>query len=215
MQKIKAIREALNLKQSEFSAALDISQTYLSAIETGRRQFTSKLANILFKKFNVSPEWLYNDNGNIFNSTMGNTNGVNDGVNSGKPGQNLEYTGFKDSPNVAKVKLFWKQVALYDTEFDESFEDYSSLELLLTDGIGACFTKPNEIINEVFADIQNADYNDIKKEDIVNQFIKRLSFLKDNRELFNEISKSVKKLIAFSDVLQNTSLNEVKTDKKK
>lgn len=84
MQNIKLIREDKKLKQDEFARELGITQSYLSALETGRKNVTNKLVQKLFDFFNISPQWFYNDIGNMYNSSMGNIDGVNDGVNWNK-----------------------------------------------------------------------------------------------------------------------------------
>lgn len=81
MEKIKAIREALNLKQNDFAKQLDITQSYYSAMETGKKEPSNRITKMLFEKFQVSPEWYYNGNGNIF-SSVGNIDGSNKGVNN-------------------------------------------------------------------------------------------------------------------------------------
>ncbi|MHB8207789.1 helix-turn-helix domain-containing protein [Mucilaginibacter sp.] len=170
MEKIKAIREALKMKQSEFSEELGITQTYLSAIETGRRQVTSKIANALFKKFNVAPEWYYNDNGNIFNITMGNTNGVNDGVNNiqspkdyviNPPAKDILYKEYYEEN---KIDFYYrhqdrqlnKLLSVAITELKQSFNDYLKL-IKVSESFGA-----PDFIREKFP--LGPNFKDYKKE---------------------------------------------------
>jgi transcriptional regulator with XRE-family HTH domain len=188
MEKIKAVREALKLKQSEFSAQLGITQTYLSAIETGRRQVTSKIANSLFKKFNVAPEWYYNDNGNIFNITMGNTNGVNDGVNNiqtpkdyliNPPAKEILYKGYYEDN---KIDFYYghtdrqlnKLLSVSITDFKQCFNDY--LKLIK---VSESFGSP-DFIREKF--VLGPNFNEYKKE-LDTDFFESHSHITDKKLL--------------------------------
>lgn len=166
MEKIKAVREALKLKQNEFAERLNITQSYLSALETGRKGVTNKVIETLIELFNVSPEWYYNNNGNIFNSSMGNIGGVNDGVNITEltkdsdlstPGKEIIYNGNYDQnridfyyrhPDHRLSKLL--SVAIND--FKQSFNDYSKLVKISNDFGSPDFIKEKFEIGPKFND---------------------------------------------------------------
>jgi len=57
-EKIRKIRKDLNLSQSIFSEKLNISTAYLSEIENGRKDITTKIIQALKKEFNISSDWL-------------------------------------------------------------------------------------------------------------------------------------------------------------
>lgn len=65
-ERIKSIRNALKMKQSDFAKELTISQGHLSDIENGRKDVTNKIQEIIILKFNVNEEWLRNGNGEMF-----------------------------------------------------------------------------------------------------------------------------------------------------
>lgn len=82
--KLRQVRQALHLKQKEFAASLGITQSYLSAVELGKKEITSRLSRKLIELFRISPEWLMNNEGSIFNTNP---------VQSGQ--QDSEYTNLK------------------------------------------------------------------------------------------------------------------------
>lgn len=65
-EKLKAIRKALSLSQTQMANRLDIKQSYYSALERGEKQLTSKLISALFNELAVRHDWFYNANGDIF-----------------------------------------------------------------------------------------------------------------------------------------------------
>jgi transcriptional regulator with XRE-family HTH domain len=66
--KLRQVREALHLKQQEFATKLGITQSYLSAVELGKKEITSKLSKKLVELFGISPSWLISNEGSIFNT---------------------------------------------------------------------------------------------------------------------------------------------------
>ncbi|MGN6647842.1 MAG: helix-turn-helix domain-containing protein [Cytophaga sp.] len=67
-KKIKAIREELGYSQTDFSKHLSIPQSYLSAIEAGKKTLTVKFCSQIHDQFNVNMNWLLSNSGNMFES---------------------------------------------------------------------------------------------------------------------------------------------------
>ena len=65
--------KVLQLNQQECAKALDISQTYLSLIETGKRAVSEEVIDRYIKIFEINSDWIIAGNGNI-NISDGNTN---------------------------------------------------------------------------------------------------------------------------------------------
>lgn len=57
--------EVLHLNQLECANALDVSQTYLSMIETEKRPISKEIIDKYVKTFNINHEWLITGNNNI------------------------------------------------------------------------------------------------------------------------------------------------------
>lgn len=57
--------EVLQLNQLECAKALEISQTYLSLIETGKRTVSEEVIKKYIELFNVSYKWIITGNGEI------------------------------------------------------------------------------------------------------------------------------------------------------
>ncbi|RKJ44431.1 XRE family transcriptional regulator [bacterium 1XD42-1] len=65
-ERVKAVRNALNLTQKDFGQKLTLAQTYLSQIEKGDRDVTEKIQKLICFTFNVSEEWLQTGIGDMF-----------------------------------------------------------------------------------------------------------------------------------------------------
>lgn len=65
-ERIKQLRKALNLKQSDFATALSISQGHLSDIENNRKKVSDRVLSICSLKFGVNKEWLRTGKGNMY-----------------------------------------------------------------------------------------------------------------------------------------------------
>ncbi|OKL40272.1 helix-turn-helix domain-containing protein [Pontibacter flavimaris] len=97
--RFKEIRDTLGFTQKEFAEQLSLNQTYISAIENGKRGISSKLLKRLFELFQVSSEWLLNERGEMFtNSSITNNDKESKNVeNLGGPHRYLK-TPNKDEP---------------------------------------------------------------------------------------------------------------------
>lgn len=64
--RLKIARKELKLSQQEMAKKIDISQSYYSAIEKGKRPLSDKVYKILSDIFNINIEWLENGKGDMF-----------------------------------------------------------------------------------------------------------------------------------------------------
>lgn len=64
--RIKILREKLNLSQKEFALKLGIGLSTLGMIEVGKRGILERHINLISKVFNVNEEWLRNGTEPIF-----------------------------------------------------------------------------------------------------------------------------------------------------
>jgi transcriptional regulator with XRE-family HTH domain len=67
-ERVRLVRNALNLTQKDFGNRVTLAQTYLSQIEKGSRNVTEKIFKIICHEFNVNEEWLRTGKGEMFNS---------------------------------------------------------------------------------------------------------------------------------------------------
>ena len=66
-ERVKYIRNSINLTQEEFGEKLTVAQTYLSQIENGDRDVTEKILKLICLQYNVNENWLRTGEGEIFN----------------------------------------------------------------------------------------------------------------------------------------------------
>jgi transcriptional regulator with XRE-family HTH domain len=66
--RIKELRKALKLNQSEFAERLKLTQTSLSMIELGKNALTDKNIKLICMIFNVNEHWLRTGAGEMFDS---------------------------------------------------------------------------------------------------------------------------------------------------
>jgi transcriptional regulator with XRE-family HTH domain len=67
-QRIKRLRNTLNLSQREFSKHVYISSALFAEIELGKRKANERTIELITTRFNVNRKWLLNGEGNIFDS---------------------------------------------------------------------------------------------------------------------------------------------------
>lgn len=65
-ERIKKIRKALDLTQSEFAARLGMKQNTIATYEMGRSNPSTPTINNICKEFRVNEEWLRTGNGDMF-----------------------------------------------------------------------------------------------------------------------------------------------------
>lgn len=64
--RVREVRSSLKLTQKEFGQRLAIAQSYLTNIETGKREVTEKIQKLICLQFGVNEEWLRTGNGEMF-----------------------------------------------------------------------------------------------------------------------------------------------------
>lgn len=65
-ERLKYLREQLNINQSNFAKALKLNRSSISLIEKGERTLNDRLINLICLTFNVNEDWLRNGNEPIF-----------------------------------------------------------------------------------------------------------------------------------------------------
>jgi len=66
-QRIKHLRETLDISQREFCKLLSLSGGYIANIEAKLREPNERLIKLIVSEFNVNENWLLTGNGEIFN----------------------------------------------------------------------------------------------------------------------------------------------------
>jgi transcriptional regulator with XRE-family HTH domain len=69
VQRLKEVRKALGLNQTEFAKHLGITQTAYSMIESGNRPLADKYIKVICSAFNVSETWFLTGDGEMFVSS--------------------------------------------------------------------------------------------------------------------------------------------------
>lgn len=64
--RVRLVRNSLDLTQVEFGSKTGISQGHLTSIENGKRVVTEKTLKVICATFNVNEEWLRNGKGEMF-----------------------------------------------------------------------------------------------------------------------------------------------------
>jgi|GEM_PF-5826347 len=70
-EKLKEVREKLNLSQAEMAAKLGIKQSYYSEMERGVKGISKNARSKLFTTCKVNPMWFNSDKGNMFAGSYG------------------------------------------------------------------------------------------------------------------------------------------------
>lgn len=65
-QRVKELRKALRLSQSQFGEAVGVSNTAISKIEQHENKLTEQMIKIICSQFKVNQEWLVNGTGEMF-----------------------------------------------------------------------------------------------------------------------------------------------------
>lgn len=65
--RLKEIRESLNLTQKEFSDKIGFAQATYSQIENGVRNINERIIKLICQEFNVNEDWLRTGIGEMFN----------------------------------------------------------------------------------------------------------------------------------------------------
>jgi transcriptional regulator with XRE-family HTH domain len=65
-QRIKRIRETLDLPQRTFASILSLSHSYIASIETNSREVNGRLVKLIVSEFAVNESWLLTGEGDMF-----------------------------------------------------------------------------------------------------------------------------------------------------
>ena len=65
-QRVKQVRQALNLSQAKFAKALSMSNGYVAGIELAHNNVNDRIIKLICFTFNVSEIWLKTGEGNMF-----------------------------------------------------------------------------------------------------------------------------------------------------
>ncbi|GHT65200.1 hypothetical protein FACS1894110_06490 [Spirochaetia bacterium] len=65
-QRVKQVREALELSQRNFSTILSLSSSYIAGVETDVRKVNGRLIKLIVSEFGVNETWLCTGEGEIF-----------------------------------------------------------------------------------------------------------------------------------------------------
>lgn len=68
-ERVKTIRQKLNMNQTEFAEKIKIAQSTLGQIEKGTRRLTERVANDICREHNVNKEYLLYGKGEMFAET--------------------------------------------------------------------------------------------------------------------------------------------------
>lgn len=66
-ERLKILRNVLNLTQQSFADRLNVSRNNIAGYETGKRSPSDAMTTLICKEFNVNEEWLRNGTGEMFN----------------------------------------------------------------------------------------------------------------------------------------------------
>ena len=69
-QRIKQIRETLELSQRNFSRSLSISHSYIAGVESGALKINTRLIKLIVSEFNISEAWLLTGKGEMFSQNQ-------------------------------------------------------------------------------------------------------------------------------------------------
>ncbi|GLC88652.1 helix-turn-helix domain-containing protein [Lysinibacillus piscis] len=64
--RVRMIRNHLNMTQTDFGEKVAITQNHLSGVEVGRREVSERLLKLICNEFNVNEEWLRTGEGEMF-----------------------------------------------------------------------------------------------------------------------------------------------------
>ncbi|MDR0709704.1 MAG: helix-turn-helix domain-containing protein [Spirochaetaceae bacterium] len=65
-QRIKQVRETLELSQRSFSSVLSLSHSYIANVETGSLKVNGRLVKLVVSEFTVNEDWLLTGKGEMF-----------------------------------------------------------------------------------------------------------------------------------------------------
>lgn len=69
LDRVKEIRKALGMNQTEFAKRLGLTQTAFSMIESGKRPLSDKHIKVICSEFGISENWIRSGTGEMFLSS--------------------------------------------------------------------------------------------------------------------------------------------------
>jgi len=66
-ERVRNVRNTLNLTQEKFAKQISISTSYLAGIETGAREANNRVLRLISNAFDVDENWLKTGDGKMFN----------------------------------------------------------------------------------------------------------------------------------------------------
>lgn len=118
-KKIKRLRQHLDLTQEEFSSLLEISRPYYSSIESGKKEISNKMLNIIKDKWGIDESYFEKENSDIEAQLVGVKKPKLVGDISGYlTGGNSEKTDFSESNREHLKNLYAR------AQFSKSLDNY-------------------------------------------------------------------------------------------
>jgi transcriptional regulator with XRE-family HTH domain len=68
-ERIRQVRQALNMTQTDFSKAIYVSNGYTAEIENGHRAANDRIIRLICLTFGVNEQWLKTGNGEMFQAS--------------------------------------------------------------------------------------------------------------------------------------------------
>jgi transcriptional regulator with XRE-family HTH domain len=68
MERLKILRQTLNLSQKEFAKRIFISSSHYTCLETGHRNIKERILDAISKTYNANKEWLLTGKGEMFDT---------------------------------------------------------------------------------------------------------------------------------------------------
>jgi transcriptional regulator with XRE-family HTH domain len=69
-ERLKAVRAALRLSQTEFSRGIYLSQSFYAQLEGQNRSVNERIVELIAVKYGVNKQWLLQGTGEMFNDTV-------------------------------------------------------------------------------------------------------------------------------------------------
>lgn len=177
-KKIKQLRVDLNLSQEEFAEKLNVSQSYFSAIERGKKQISNKMLSKVCDVFGVNRSYFFGGGDQSNASTlMGKNMGVNMGVFGNNRNGKKEFT--HPSPTSDDTSATWKAYL------------YKVFDFLGTTDMNTLEGKELELMQNAFSGYLDKAYiEDIQKNgDKPKMFNRRFNFEILTKERKDDLGK--------------------------
>lgn len=99
--RIKSVRTLLNKTQKEFAESLNVTVSYISDLENGRREVSDMIIFKLEKLHFINPEWMRTGEGNIytidFESYLGNNHLSQNQISKASVDKNIKPTNYNNT----------------------------------------------------------------------------------------------------------------------